>query len=86
MRLWLFSIAVLLIPASIILWGVGAAHGIPWMGLMTASALLAFANTLSVPLSVNYVIDSYRDMAGAALTVVIIIRNTMYFAISYGQV
>jgi hypothetical protein len=56
------------------------------MGLMTASALLAFANTLSVPLSVNYVIDSYRDMAGAALTVVIIIRNTMYFAISYGQV
>lgn len=84
MRLWLFWLAVVLIPASIILWGVGAAHGIPWIGLMFASAILAFANTTCVPLSINYVIDSYRDMSGMMLTIVIIVRNTMYFAISYG--
>ncbi len=28
-RLWLFSISLILIPASLILWGVGAAHHIP---------------------------------------------------------
>lgn len=86
MRLWLFTASLILIPSSIILYGVGAAHHIPWIGILIAGGLLSFANTACVPLSLNYLVDSYRDLAGQAMTVVIIIRNTMYFAISYGYV
>jgi hypothetical protein len=31
-------------------------------------------------------IDSYHDISGDAIVTVILIRNTMSFAISYGQV
>ena len=44
----------------------------------------AFCNTSGITLSVNYLIDSYRDIGSDGLTTVIIIRNTMSFAIGYG--
>ncbi|KAI1135859.1 putative MFS transporter [Hypoxylon sp. FL0543] len=83
-RLWLFAISTLVIPASLILWGVGAAHHVHWFGLVFAMGTTAFANTMGVTLSVSYLIDSYRDISGDALTTCIIIRNTMSFAIGYG--
>ncbi|KAH9885935.1 putative MFS transporter [Xylariomycetidae sp. FL2044] len=83
-RLWLFAIPTLAIPASLILWGVGAAHGVHWFGLVFAMGATAFANTAGVTLSVSYLIDTYRDVAGDALTTCILIRNTMSFAIGYG--
>ncbi|QIX00143.1 hypothetical protein AMS68_005660 [Peltaster fructicola] len=84
MRLWLFSVTTIMLPASMILWGVGAAHQIHWFGLMVAMCTTAFTNGCGVTLSVNYVIDSYRDISGDAMTSVILIRNTMSFAIGYG--
>lgn len=45
---------------------------------------LAFGVTCAVTLSVNYLIDSYREMASDAMITVIIVRNTMSFAVSYG--
>ncbi|OTB04100.1 hypothetical protein M426DRAFT_321196 [Hypoxylon sp. CI-4A] len=83
-RLWLFAIATIVIPASLILWGVGAAHEVHWFGLVFAMGMTAFANTMGVTLSVSYLIDTYRDISGDALTTCIIIRNTMSFAIGYG--
>ncbi|KAI1389224.1 putative MFS transporter [Hypoxylon trugodes] len=83
-RLWLFIVATLVIPSSLILWGVGAAHQVHWFGLVFAMGTTAFANTMGVTLSVSYLIDSYRDISGDALTTCIIIRNTMSFAIGYG--
>ena len=64
----------------------------------------AFCNTSGITLSVNYLVDSYRDIGGDGMTSVslsfeavttthanrlchaqvIIIRNTMSFAIGYG--
>ncbi|KAI0095621.1 MFS general substrate transporter [Daldinia grandis] len=83
-RLWLFSVSTLLIPASLILWGVGAAHQVHWFGLIVAMCTTAFANTMGITLSVSYLIDTYRDISGDALTTCILIRNTMSFAIGYG--
>ncbi|CAH0046919.1 unnamed protein product [Clonostachys solani] len=83
-RLWPFSICVIIVPSSLILWGVGAQHGIHWMGLCVAMGCLAFTMTMGVTLSVNYLIDSYHDISSDALVAVIIVRNTMSFAISYG--
>jgi len=83
-RLWPFAACVLIIPASLILWGVGAAHHIHWFGLIVAMGTLAFANTSGITISVNYLIDSYQEMSGDAMTTVIVVRNTMSFAIGYG--
>lgn len=83
-RLWLFAASSIIIPFGLILWGVGAAHEIHWFGLTFAMAVLAFVNTCGCTLSVNYLVDCFKDMSGDALTSVILIRNTMSFAIGYG--
>ncbi|KAI5860437.1 putative MFS transporter [Durotheca rogersii] len=83
-RLWLFAAATAVVPASFILWGVGAAHGVHWFGLAVAMGATAFANTVGITLSVAYLVDAYRDLAGDALTTCILVRNTMGFAVGYG--
>lgn len=83
-RLWPFALCVVFVPAFLILWGVGAAHGVHWFGLIFAMGALALTTTFGVTLSVNYLIDSYHDISGDAIVTVILVRNTMSFAISYG--
>lgn len=83
-RLYPFAICVIAVPAFLILWGVGAAHGIHWFGLVFAMGGLAFSSTVGVALSINYLIDSYHDISGNAIVAVILVRNTMSFAVSYG--
>jgi hypothetical protein len=83
-RLWPFVANVIIVPASLILWGVGAAEGVHWFGLLVAFCTLSFSLTLGTTLSVNYLIDSYREMSGDAIVGAIIVRNTMSFAVNYG--
>lgn len=85
-RLWPFVLCLVLVPCSLILWGVGAARGVHWFGLIVAMGMLACASVFGVTLSVNYLIDSYHDISGDAIVTVILVRNTMSFAISYGYV
>ncbi|KAH7009421.1 uncharacterized protein B0I36DRAFT_342356 [Microdochium trichocladiopsis] len=83
-RLWPFTICMILMPGGLVLWGVGAAHGIHWFGLIVAMGCLAMAITIGLTISVNYLIDSYPEISGDTIVTVIIIRNTISFAISYG--
>ncbi|KAI9739248.1 MAG: hypothetical protein M1834_007461 [Cirrosporium novae-zelandiae] len=83
-RLWLFGFCVVALPFGLILWGVGAAHHVHWFGLLFAMGVIACCNTIGITLSVNYCIDSYRDLSGEAIITVIVVRNTMSFAIGYG--
>ncbi|KAF9734561.1 hypothetical protein PMIN06_001255 [Paraphaeosphaeria minitans] len=83
-RLWLFVPSLLLIPFGLILWGVGSAHHTHWFGPVFAMGVIAMTNTVGLQLSVAYCIDSYRALAGEAIITVIIVRNTMSFAIGYG--
>ncbi|PYH77771.1 kinase-like protein [Aspergillus uvarum CBS 121591] len=83
-RLWPFALCLILVPGSLLLWGVGAAHQVHWFGLIVAMCLLAMANTCGITLSVNYLVDSYRELSGDAMATVILVRNTMSFAIGYG--
>ena len=83
-RLWPFILCVFAVPGSLILWGVGAAHNVHWFGLVFAMGLIAFTSAVGVTLSVNYLIDSYHDISGDAIVTVILVRNTMSFAVSYG--
>jgi hypothetical protein len=83
-RLWMFLLPMVLIPSCLILWGVGAAHQIHWFGLIVAMGGLAFCSTSGITLGCNYMIDSYRHMSADGIVTVILIRNTMSFAMSYG--
>ncbi|EED11903.1 conserved hypothetical protein [Talaromyces stipitatus ATCC 10500] len=83
-RLWPFAICVITVPSSLILWGVGAQHGVHWFGLIFGMGVLAFTSTMGITLSINYMIDSYHDISTDAIVTVILVRNTMSFAIGYG--
>ncbi|KAE8151050.1 major facilitator superfamily domain-containing protein [Aspergillus avenaceus] len=83
-RLWPFLVCLFIVPGSLLLWGVGAAHQIHWFGLLVAMCILAMANTCGITLSVNYLIDSYQELSSDAMTSIILVRNTMSFAIGYG--
>ena len=83
-RLWLFALSALLVPGGLILWGVGAAHGVQWFGLIFAMGVIGFTNMVGLQLSVSYCIDSYRELSGEAVVTVIVIRNVMSFAMGYG--
>ena len=75
-----------MIPGGLILWGVGVAHNVQWFGLVFAMGVIAFTNTLGLQVSLSYCIDSYRELSGEAVVTVILVRNTMSFAIGYGSV
>ncbi|KAJ4360186.1 uncharacterized protein N0V89_000746 [Didymosphaeria variabile] len=83
-RLWLFIPSLVLIPSGLILWGVGSAHHVHWFGPVFAMGVIAMTNTVGLQLSVAYCIDSYRALSGEAIITVILVRNTMSFAIGYG--
>lgn len=83
-RQYLFLLSIILVPASLILWGVGAYHGVHWFGLIVAMAMLACAVTIGCQLSLSYCIDTYKDLGGEAVITVIIIRNTMACAFGFG--
>lgn len=46
--------------------------------------IISFASSIGMQLSILYCLDAYKDMAAEALVTVILIRNTMSFAIGYG--
>ncbi|OAL33528.1 hypothetical protein AYO20_07214 [Fonsecaea nubica] len=85
-RLWVFLIALIIHPFGCLLFGVGAAHNIHWVGL--AFGLGIFCATLPMGSSVayNYVIDSYKEVAGEGMVSVILIRNTIGFGFAYAIV
>jgi hypothetical protein len=83
-RLWLFCSSLVIVPFALILWGVGASHEIHWFGLLIAMFLIAFFLSTGIQVSVCYCVDSYKDLSGEAMITVIIIRNTMSFAVGYG--
>lgn len=83
-RLWPFVLCLFLVPGSLILWGVGSTHQVHWFALVFAMGALSVTSTMGITLSVNYLVDSFRDITDEAMSTVILVRNTMSFAIGYG--
>ena len=66
-RLWPFAAYVIIVPASLLLWGVGAAHHVHWFGLIVAMGTLAGSTVFGITLSVNYLIDTYHESKSSFL-------------------
>lgn len=76
-RLWAAVIPLVLHPAGCILYGVGAAHQIHWVGLCFGIGIICCSIVMGSTLALNYTVDSYKEVTGEALVTVIIIRNIM---------
>jgi MFS family permease len=83
-RLQLGTVLILLAPAALILWGVGAAKTVAWPGLVVGMGMLAASMAIGAAISISYAIDSYKAVSAEAVTAVIVVRNCMSFAIGYG--
>ncbi|RVX73564.1 hypothetical protein B0A52_02452 [Exophiala mesophila] len=82
-RLWMAVVPVLLHPAGCILFGVGASHGVHWMGIAFGLAFIVGTFPIGSAIAINYIIDSYREISGDGLVTMICIRNAMGFGFSY---
>lgn len=74
-RLWVAIVPFILHPAGCILYGVGAAHQIHWVGLCFGLGIITLSIVMGSTLALSYVVDCYKEIAGEALVTVILIRN-----------
>lgn len=83
-RLWVLIAYLILCPSMLILWGVGAADKIHWFPIILGMGFVQGMSALTSICSVNYAVDSYREIASDSMVTVILIRNCMSFGIGYG--
>ncbi|OCF54589.1 hypothetical protein L486_07721 [Kwoniella mangroviensis CBS 10435] len=83
-RLWLLTLNAIICPVGLILWGVGAAKNVHWMGLIFGGGMVAFTSASGGATAINYAIDSYKDLSSEVILAVVLVRNSMGFAIGYG--
>ncbi|KAA8911355.1 hypothetical protein TRICI_003840 [Trichomonascus ciferrii] len=82
-RLWGLSFFCVFMTGGLLLWGLGAAHEIHWIGLAFGAAMVGACNVTGGSYSLAYTVDTYKDMSGEALVSVILCRNTISFAFNY---
>lgn len=82
-RLWVLLLAALVSSAGLITWGVGAYHGVHWVGLVFGLGMLTFGVVTGGSIAVSYNVDCFKEIAGETTVSVMLIRNTIGFGISY---
>ncbi|KAM7214204.1 Major facilitator superfamily domain containing protein [Rhypophila decipiens] len=83
-RLWPLLLTGVLSCAGLIVWGVGAYYQIHWAALTVGLGILTFSCVAGGSIALSYNIDCFKDISGDTTTSIIIIRNTLGFAVSYG--
>jgi MFS family permease len=83
-RLWPLTVAGVIGSAGLILWGVGAAEHIHFMGLIIGMGMLTFGVVCGGSIALSYSVDCFKELTGETMISVIIIRNTLGFGFSYG--
>ena len=59
-RLWALSLSGLLCAAGLILWGVGAANDLSWVGLVFGLGMLAFSVIAGGSITLSYAVDCFK--------------------------
>ncbi|ONH70185.1 Protein HOL1 [Cyberlindnera fabianii] len=83
-RLWVLIIYCVLGFLASIGWGLGAYYEVHWMCLVVSMGVLGGLGIFSVIAGTTYCSDSYHELDTEGMVVVIVIRNCMSFACSYG--
>lgn len=84
--LWVFMASFVLVPFSLLLWGLGATYHAHWFALIFAQFALSISTAISAPVALGYAINSYPLLGGELVTTTVLYRNTMLFAMNYGCV
>lgn len=80
----MFVASMVLVPFSMLLYGLGVTYHTHWFALVFSQATLAVSNSLCVAGAIGYAISSYHALSGDMVTTLILIRNTLSFAVNYG--
>jgi hypothetical protein len=76
--------AIIFGPVGIMLWGAGLAQNLHWTIPVAGTAVTYGVLSLVPSVGMSYVIDSYKPLAGEAITALTAFKNTFAFAISFG--
>lgn len=82
-RLWGLLVYCPFILIGLLLWGVGAAHGLPWPVLCLGAAFCGYTNVAGGAYALAYAVDCFKEISGESIVSVILCRNTMSFAFNY---
>ncbi|USW54196.1 Putative major facilitator superfamily, MFS transporter superfamily [Septoria linicola] len=82
-RLYALTIAGVFSAARLITWGVGAQHGVHWIGLAFGLGMMVFGLVVGGGIGLSYAIDCFKEVSTESMASVIIIRNTIGFGFSY---
>ncbi|RMZ92186.1 hypothetical protein DV736_g567, partial [Chaetothyriales sp. CBS 134916] len=82
-RLWVLTVSGILSAVGLIIWGVGAAHSIHWIGLIFGLGMLTFGVVTGGSIAVSYNVDCFKEIAGETTVSIMLIRNTIGFGFSY---
>jgi hypothetical protein len=83
-RLWTLLVSGVVGGVGFILWGVGAAHDLHYMALIVGVGMVMATVCAGGSTAMAYDIDCFKELAGESLILVIVIRNTLGFGMSYG--
>jgi len=82
-RLWVLGASGIISAAGLMIWGIGAHHGVHWVGLAFGLGMLTFGCVSGGAIAVSYNVDCFKSIAGETTVSIMVIRNTIGFGISY---
>jgi MFS family permease len=82
-RLWVLGASGMISAAGLMTWGIGAYHGVHWVGLVFGLGMLTFGCVSGGSIAVSYNVDCFKSIAGETTVSIMVIRNTIGFGISY---
>ncbi|KAI5254625.1 hypothetical protein E4T42_02219 [Aureobasidium subglaciale] len=82
-RLWPLAVAGLATAFGLVLWGVGSARGIHWIGLVFGLGIMVFGVVVGGSIGVSYAVDCFKDISGISIASVMVVRNVIGFSFSY---
>jgi MFS family permease len=82
-RIWVLGASGIISAAGLMTWGIGAYHGVHWVGLVFGLGMLTFGCVSGGSIAVSYNVDCFKSIAGETTVSIMVIRNTIGFGISY---
>ncbi|ANB10932.1 Hol1p [Sugiyamaella lignohabitans] len=83
-RFYIGILALILTPAGLWMYGIGAAHQAPWPVIVIGYGFSTVGSTLGQSLPYTYIMDCYPRIGGDSMVTVILVRNIIGgFAFAY---
>lgn len=83
-RLWAFVPSAIIMPAGLMIYGVTAAHGLPWIAPVIGTGLVGFGLSVGGAVTMSYILDCYKEIDTQVVTTIILLRNIIGFGITFG--